>query len=63
MATYAYVCDECNHEFECEHPMSKEPGADCPKCGQHTLHRLISGGNFVLKGDGWAKDLYTKRSS
>jgi len=62
MATYDYKCDECGHEFECDHPISKEPGADCPQCGKFTSHRLISGGsNFVLKGEGWAKDLYAKK--
>lgn len=60
MATYDYKCDACEHVFETEHPMSASPGADCPKCGKRTENRLISGTNFLLVGDGWAKDLYHK---
>jgi putative FmdB family regulatory protein len=60
MALYDYKCDACGHEFETEHPMSAPAGADCTKCGEHTENRLIGGTSFLLKGDGWAKDLYHK---
>jgi putative FmdB family regulatory protein len=31
---------------------------DCPSCGKPSLQRLISSGNFMLKGGGWYKDGY-----
>lgn len=60
MAIYDYKCDKCELEFEANHPISAPAGADCPKCNEHTVNRLIGGTSFVLKGDGWAKDLYAK---
>jgi putative FmdB family regulatory protein len=60
MATYTYKCSPCEHEFEVEHPVTAAKGSECPKCGARTEERLIAGSNFVLVGDGWAKDLYHK---
>lgn len=40
--------------------MVDDPIKVCPKCGEPKAKRLISGGNFLLKGDGWYKDLYHK---
>jgi putative FmdB family regulatory protein len=41
-----------------------EPALDtCPKCGERAAQRLISQGNFILKGGGWYADLYSSSSS
>lgn len=40
--------------------MSDDPIKTCPKCGKKKVQRLISGGNFILKGGGWYADLYHK---
>ncbi len=60
MPTYAYGCRVCSNEFEIEQSIKDEPMAECPKCRIYTKNRLIVGSSFVLKGDGWAKDLYSK---
>ena len=33
----------------------------CPKCG-HQMRKAITGTTFILKGSGWAKDGYSKKS-
>ncbi|AKF05314.1 Hypothetical protein DB32_002463 [Sandaracinus amylolyticus] len=43
-----------------EQRISENPVKVCPKCGAEKAKRLISGGNFMLKGEGWYKDLYHK---
>lgn len=53
MPTYEYACRSCNHAFEEIQKISEPPIDDCPKCGQKTAQRLISQGNFILKGGGW----------
>lgn len=57
---YDYQCKTCNHEFITEHSIKAEPLVRCPKCDKFSLQRMISNVSFVLKGDGWAKDLYSK---
>ncbi len=53
MPTYEYACKACGHAFEEIQKMSDPPIDTCPKCGQHQAQRLISQGNFILKGGGW----------
>jgi putative FmdB family regulatory protein len=60
MPTYEYSCDACGNGWEATQRMSEDPIKVCPKCGEPKAKRLISAGNFVLKGDGWYKDLYHK---
>jgi putative FmdB family regulatory protein len=60
MPTYEYKCDACNNEWELEQRISEDPVKKCPKCGKLKARRMISGGNFLLKGEGWYKDLYHK---
>lgn len=56
--TYSYGCKACNHEWEEEQKITDEPVRVCPKCKAETAQRLIVNGNFVLKGEHWAKDGY-----
>lgn len=60
MPTYDYKCEACGHAFEREQRMSEDPIKVCPKCGKKKVQRLITGGNFILKGGGWYADLYHK---
>ena len=65
MPTYEYICKNaaCGHEWEEEHPITREPTKSCPECGQDTAQRLISGrGAFVLNGAGWASDGYASHT-
>lgn len=64
MPTYEYKCLVCQNSFEIEQSIKAEKGAECPKCRIHCTNRLISGGtSFSLKGEGWAADNYSKKSS
>lgn len=60
MPTYDYGCDACGNEWELEQRISADPIKKCPKCGKMKARRMISGGNFILKGGGWYADLYHK---
>ena len=64
MPLYNFRCDPC--QFEVERLMSmdmkqalKDPGP-CPKCLEDTLRSVIGKSSFKLRGEGWAKDNYTK---
>ena len=60
MPTYEYRCTCCGNEHE-EVQSINEPALErCPTCHLPALKRLISGGTrFILKGGGWASDLYS----
>jgi putative FmdB family regulatory protein len=59
---YEYECKSCQTVTEIEHSISDDSDRFCEKCGQK-LKRLISGGtSFLLKGEGWHRDLYSKKS-
>jgi len=60
MPTYEYGCQSCGHQWEKEQRITAAPIKKCPACGKLKAQRLISGGNFILKGDGWYADLYHK---
>jgi putative FmdB family regulatory protein len=60
MPTYEYSCGACGAGWEQEQRISEDPIKVCPECGAPQAKRLISGGNFMLKGAGWYKDLYHK---
>jgi putative FmdB family regulatory protein len=61
MPTYEYRCNNCGHELEAFQKITEPALKLCPECNQEKLERLISGGNFVLRGGGWAKDNYGSR--
>ena len=45
MPMYDFKCDECEHMFELNLPMSKSDSASkkpCPECGKETVHRLFN---------------------
>lgn len=58
MPTYEYTCEACGNDWEAEQRISEPKLTDCPKCGKPQAKRLISGGNFMLKGGGWYADGY-----
>ena len=53
MPTYS-----CQAEFDKEQRISEDPIKKCPKCGKLKVRRMISSGNFILKGGGWYSDGY-----
>jgi putative FmdB family regulatory protein len=62
MPTYEYGCEACGKTWELEQRISEAPVKKCPKCGKLKAKRLISGGNFLLKGGGWYADGYGSSS-
>jgi putative FmdB family regulatory protein len=58
MPTYEYRCASCGHELEAFQKITEPAQTLCPQCNENKLERLISGGNFVLKGGGWSSDNY-----
>ena len=62
MPTYSYQCEACNREFEKEQRISESAIRKCPSCGKLKLRRLITSGNFILKGGGWYSDGYGSSS-
>ena len=58
MPTYSYECEACKHGLEAEQRISDAPLKKCPSCGKAKLRRMISSGNFILKGGGWYSDGY-----
>ena len=62
MPTYSYHCDACGKDFEKEQRITEAPLKKCPKCGKLKARRMISGGNFILKGGGWYSDGYGLKS-
>ncbi len=59
--TYEYSCSTCSCSFEQEQKITDDSLPPCPKCGQGTgVRRLISQGNFLLKGGGWYSDGYQR---
>jgi len=42
MPLYDYECDTCEHKFEAFKPVSDMYIHDCPKCGEHTVSKLLS---------------------
>lgn len=63
MPTYEYRCNACGNAWE-ELQKISEPAVEvCPKCQAKAAQRLISGGNFILKGGGWYADLYSSSGS
>lgn len=63
MPTYNYRCGECSHEFECVQRITEDPVRTCPACSAEAAQRLITSGNFILRGGGWYADRYSGGSN
>ena len=58
MPTYSYRCGACAHSFDLVQRITADPIKLCPSCGVEAATRIITSGNFILKGGGWYSDLY-----
>lgn len=64
MPIYEYEC-KIHNVFEVSHSIHDPPLETCPQCKAENIDseppkRLISLGNFILAGSGWARDSYGK---
>ena len=59
MPTYDFECPSCGNKVELIQRV-KDPCPPC-SCGVGDMKKLIGRTSFVLRGEGWARDLYTKR--
>ncbi|MDP6509353.1 MAG: zinc ribbon domain-containing protein [Chloroflexota bacterium] len=53
MPTYAYVCDNCEHELEQVQSFSDDALERCPSCDEDELRRRIFPAGIIFKGNGW----------
>ena len=58
MPLYDFKCEECDYIFELIQKHSDD-NPQCIKCAKDTK-KIISKTSFILKGDGWYKDGYSK---
>jgi len=59
MPTYAYKCDNCEHEFDLFQGITAEPLKRCPECRKHKVRRLIgTGAGIIFKGSGFYETDY-----
>ncbi|MEZ4390966.1 MAG: zinc ribbon domain-containing protein [Polyangiales bacterium] len=63
MPTYNYRCAACNHEFERVQRITEDAIRTCPACNAEAASRLITSGNFILRGSGWYADAYSGGSN
>jgi putative FmdB family regulatory protein len=62
MPLYVLECLSCKKEFEATFKVTA-PLPHCPHCSSVDVRRLIAPSTtFVLKGDGWAAQGYSKKS-
>ena len=62
MPIYEYQCRKCKEKVERIQKVN-DPAPDCPRQSgseaDHEMVKLVSVGNFELRGGGWAKDGYS----
>lgn len=64
MPTYAYKCQNCQHELEIFQKIVDAPATKCPQCGKEALKRGPGGGiGTLFSGGGWYKDGYGSTES
>ena len=61
MPTYTYHCKTCEEVFQVKQRIVEDPLEKKPECEKKDckVQRLITGGDFILKGGGWYKDGYS----
>jgi putative FmdB family regulatory protein len=64
MPLYDFGCEECGYTEEILTKFSgnAETMLTCPECEKETMKRQVGLSSFQLKGGGWYKDGYTKKS-
>ena len=55
MPIYVYRCETCKLEFDRLEKLNEPPQDECPTC-KGKGKRIITSGNFILKGEKWFKN-------
>lgn len=55
MPTYTYYCKNCYERVEEIQKITDQALTKCPKCKEESLTKLVTSGNFILKGEKWFK--------
>jgi putative FmdB family regulatory protein len=63
MPLYEYQCDACGHRFEKIQKFSDPLIDQCPNCGEHQVHKLVSSPAIQFKGTGWYITDYAKKNT
>ena len=63
MPLYEYQCDACGHRFEKIQKYSDPLIEECPNCGEHKVHKLVSSPAIQFKGTGWYITDYAKKNT
>ena len=58
MPQYEFDCINCGNKVELIQKV-RDPAPFC-SCGQE-MKKCLSQTSFILKGEGWARDLYSKK--
>ncbi len=63
MPTYTYRCETCEEVFEIKQRITEDPLENKPDCEKEecSVQRIITNGNFILKGAGWYRDGYSSK--
>lgn len=61
MPIYEYKCDGCGEVFELLQRMSDPPPEKHEACGSQAVHKIMSAGAFVFKGEGWYVTDYARK--
>ena len=63
MPTYAYKCENCEHEFELFQSITAKAVRKCPECSRLKVRRLIgTGAGIIFKGSGFYETDYRSDS-
>ena len=60
MPNYEYRCGNCDYLLELSQNIDAQNTYMCPQCNE-LMYRIISKNSFILKGQGWSKDNYSKK--
>ncbi len=60
MPIYEYKCNDCKKVIEIHQNINDPEKTICPYCNGK-IKRIMSYTSFVLKGNGWANDGYSKK--
>ena len=64
MPLYDFGCEECGYteEILTSTAGNAEIALTCPECEKETMKRKVGLSSFHLKGGGWYKDGYVKKT-